>query len=211
MALRRRWKLGAWILGRNISGPSGERAGRHLEGWWGDEPPYTVHVRADAQARKTLAMAGGTTFHFVTGGILEALRLAKEAAGARDVRIGGGAATIRQYVREGLIDELHLGIAPVLLGAGEPLLSGLPELAAKYICVEQTSSEGGSRPDSASAVKRRALTQRGFRRSDYHRRQRRRRLRFRRAASASAARAGAATPCAVPTARPKCRGSGAAD
>lgn len=135
--------VGAWILGRNMFGPvRGPWPDMSWKGWWGDNPPYHVPVFVlTHHARPSLPMAGGTTFHFVTGGIHEALERAREAAGDRDVRIGGGADTIRQYLRAGLIDELHLAIAPVLLGAGEPLFQGLDLRALGYACVQFVASE----------------------------------------------------------------------
>ena len=135
--------VGAWILGRNMFGPvRGPWPNLDWQGWWGDEPPYHVPVFVlTHHARPPLAMAGGTTFRFVSGGIHEALALAREAAGGQDVRIGGGPATVRQYLREGLIDELHLAIAPVLLGRGEPLLQGLDLRALGYECAGFTPSE----------------------------------------------------------------------
>jgi dihydrofolate reductase len=103
------------------------------KGWWGDEPPYHVpSFVLTHHAREPLVMAGGTTFHFVTGGIHEALRLAREAAGSKDVRVGGGVATIRQYLQESLIDEMHLACSPTLLGSGESLLAGLNLPALGY-------------------------------------------------------------------------------
>ncbi|SAK93227.1 hypothetical protein AWB79_06916 [Caballeronia hypogeia] len=112
------------------------------KGWWGDNPPY--HVPAfilTHHARPSIEMEGGTTFHFVTGGIREALDRAREAAGGLDVRIGGGADTIRQYLREGLIDELHIAISPVLLGRGESLFGGVDMRSLRYECVEFVSTE----------------------------------------------------------------------
>ncbi|HET9930697.1 MAG TPA: dihydrofolate reductase family protein [Polyangiaceae bacterium] len=134
--------LGAWILGRNMFGPiRGPWPNEDWKGWWGDEPPYHVPVFVlTHHARAPLAMAGGTTFHFVTGGILEALSRAKEAARGRDVRVGGGVATIRQYLQAGLIDELHLALAPVLLGSGEHLFSGIDLPALGYSVRERVSS-----------------------------------------------------------------------
>jgi len=134
--------VGAWILGRNMFGPvRGPWPDEQWRGWWGDEPPYHVPVFVlTHHARRPLEMAGGTTFHFVTGGMEEALRRAREAAGAADVRVGGGAATIRQYMRAGLLDEMHLALAPVLLGSGEPLLEGIDLRALGYGVVEHASS-----------------------------------------------------------------------
>ena len=135
--------VGAWILGRNMFGPvRGPWPDGSWRGWWGEEPPYHVPVFVlTHHARSPLAMEGGTTFRFVTGGIHEALERAREAAGDRDVRLGGGPATIRQYLSEGLVDELHLAIAPVLLGAGEPLLAGLDLRALGYDCTRHVASE----------------------------------------------------------------------
>ena len=135
--------VGAWILGRNMFGPvRGPWPDESWRGWWGEDPPYHVPVFVlTHHARSPLAMDGGTTFHFVTGGIHEALERAQEAAQGRDVRLGGGPATIRQYLREGLVDELHLAIAPVLLGAGEPLFTGLDLRALGYACTRHVASE----------------------------------------------------------------------
>ncbi|HYK42939.1 MAG TPA: dihydrofolate reductase family protein [Thermoanaerobaculia bacterium] len=128
--------IGAWILGRNMFGPvRGPWPDDSWKGWWGEEPPY--HVPAFVlthHARAPLEMKGGTVFTFVTGGIREALELARKAAGDRDVRIGGGVSTIRQYLSAGLIDELNLAISPVLLGAGENLLQGIDLRALGYEC-----------------------------------------------------------------------------
>ena len=134
--------VGAWILGRNMFSPDrGPWSDLDWKGWWGDNPPYHVPVFVlTHHARPPIAMEGGTTFHFVTDGIHEALDRAREAAAGRDVRIGGGAETVRQYLREGLIDELHLAIAPVLLGRGEPLFEGLDLRTLGYECVEFVAS-----------------------------------------------------------------------
>ena len=134
--------LGAWILGRNMFGPiRGDWPDEEWKGWWGDNPPYHVPVFVlTHHPRKSLPMAGGTTFHFVTDGIEAALARAKEAAGPRDVRIGGGAQTVRQYVRAGLVDEMHLAIAPVVLGSGEALFSGLDLPALGYAVREHATS-----------------------------------------------------------------------
>ena len=135
--------IGAWILGRNMFSPHrGPWADMSWKGWWGDNPPY--HVPAfilTHHARPSIEMEGGTTFHFVTGGIHEALERARKAAGGKDVRIGGGASTIRQYLGEGLIDELHIAIAPVLLGSGERLFEGVDARAKGYECVKLVASE----------------------------------------------------------------------
>lgn len=136
-------KLGAWILGRNMFGPiRGPWPDLNWRGWWGDNPPYHVPVFVlTHHARAPLAMEGGTTFHFVTGGIHEALERARAAAAGQDVRIGGGVDVIRQYLRAGLIDELHLAIAPVLLGAGERLFEGLDLPALGYGCTQFVGTE----------------------------------------------------------------------
>lgn len=138
--------VGAWILGRNMFGPiRGDWPDDAWKGWWGDSPPYHVPVFVlTHHARPDLAMDGGTTFHFVTGGIHEALERAREAAAGKDVRIGGGAATIRQFLREGLIDELHIAISPILLGRGEPLFEGIDLRALGYECVEFVPTEKAS-------------------------------------------------------------------
>jgi dihydrofolate reductase len=135
--------LGAWILGRNMFGPiRGDWPDDAWKGWWGESPPYHVPVFVLTHyARKPLEMAGGTTFHFVTGGIEEALRRAKDAAGAKDVRIGGGVATVRQYLQAGLVDEMHLVFSPALLGAGEPLLAGLDLPALGFRVAQHAASE----------------------------------------------------------------------
>lgn len=154
--------MGAWILGRNMFGPvRGPWPNEDWQGWWGDTPPYHVPVFVlTNHARAPLHMKGGTTFHFVTGGIHEALERAQAAAAGRDVRIGGGPATIRQYLRAGLIDEMHLVVSPVLLGSGEPLLAGIDLRAAGFVCTEHVGTakathvvllrrpaQGGGAPD----------------------------------------------------------------
>jgi dihydrofolate reductase len=135
--------VGAWILGRNMFGPvRGPWPDGSWKGWWGDEPPY--HCSAfilTHHARPLLEMAGNTTFHFVTGGIGEALDRAREAAAGKDVRIGGGANTTQQYLRAGLIDEMHFAIAPVVLGQGERLFEGVDLRALGYECVRFVASE----------------------------------------------------------------------
>jgi dihydrofolate reductase len=134
--------IGAWILGRNMFGPvRGPWPDEAWRGWWGDNPPYHTPVFVlTNHARAPLAMSGGTTFHFVTDGIRAALARATAAANGRDVRVGGGVATIRQYLQAGLIDEMHLAIAPALLGSGEHLLSGIDLTALGYRCVEHVAS-----------------------------------------------------------------------
>ena len=126
--------VGAWILGRNMFGPiRGDWPDESWKGWWGDNPPYHCPVFVlTHHPRASIAMEGGTTFHFVTDGIHAALTRAREAANGRDVRLGGGAATIRQYLQAGLIDEMHLAVSPVLLGSGENLFAGLDLLKLGY-------------------------------------------------------------------------------
>lgn len=135
--------IGAWIMGRNMFGPiRGPWPDLNWEGWWGDDPPYHVPVFVlTHHPRPSIQMDGDTTFHFVTGGIHEALDRAQEAADGKDVRIGGGANTIRQYLRAGLIDELHIAISPVLLGQGERLFEDVNLRALGYACVQAVASE----------------------------------------------------------------------
>ena len=134
--------VGAWILGRNMFGPvRGPWPDESWKGWWGDEPPYHVPVFVlTHHARPALEMQGGTTFHFVTEGIHAALDAAKKAASGRDVRIGGGAATVRQYLQAGLVDELHLALSPTLLGQGEALLAGIDLVALGFKCTQHVAS-----------------------------------------------------------------------
>jgi dihydrofolate reductase len=119
--------VGAWIMGRNMFAHSrGPWTDDGWKGWWGEDPVYHCAVFVlTHHARKPLEMKGGTTFHFVTDGIEAALTRAKAAAKDKDVRIGGGASTVRQYLKAGLVDEMHLAVSPLLLGSGEPLLTGL--------------------------------------------------------------------------------------
>jgi dihydrofolate reductase len=119
--------IGAWILGRNMFGPvRGPWADDEWKGWWGDNPPYHCSVFVLTHyPRASLVMEGGTTFHFVTDGMDAAHAKAREAAAGRDVRLGGGVATVREYLQTGLIDELHFAVAPVMLGQGENIFSGL--------------------------------------------------------------------------------------
>ena len=135
--------VGAWILGRNMFGPvRGPWRDEEWKGWWGSNPPYHVPVFVlTHHARAPIAMEGGTTFHFVTDGIHAALGRAKDAARGRDVRLGGGVATIRQYLAAGLVDELHLAISPVLLGRGEHLLAGIDTSRLGYTCTEHAATE----------------------------------------------------------------------
>ena len=141
-AARGMHNIGAWILGRNMFGPvRGPWPDDSWKGWWGENPPYHVPVFVlTHHAREPVAMEGGTTFHFVTEGIHAALDRATAAANDRDVRIGGGVATIRQYLTAGLIDEMHIAISPVLLGAGEHLFSGIDLPKLGYRCTEHVPS-----------------------------------------------------------------------
>ncbi len=135
--------LGAWILGRNMFGPvRGPWPDESWRGWWGEEPPYHTPVFVLTHyPRPPLAMAGGTEFRFVTEGIHAALEQARAAARGRDVRIGGGVSTIRQYLRARLIDELHLAIRPVLMGSGEHLLNGIDMRSLGYECAKCVAGE----------------------------------------------------------------------
>lgn len=119
--------LGAWILGRNMFGPvRGAWPDESWKGWWGDEPPYRCDVFVLTHyPRQSFSMKGGTTFHFVTDGFEAALARAKAAAKGKDIRVGGGVSTIRQYLQARLIDEMHVAVSPVLLGKGENLWSGI--------------------------------------------------------------------------------------
>ena len=142
-AQRAMQNVGAWILGRNMFGPvRGPWPDDSWKGWWGEEPPYHVPTFVlTHHPRSPLEMRGGTTFHFVTDGIHAALQRAKDAAKEKDVRIGGGVATIRQYLRAGLIDELHLAIRPILMGSGENLFAGLDLAALGYRCTGHESTD----------------------------------------------------------------------
>lgn len=135
--------IGAWIIGRNMFGPvRGPWLDDSWKGWWGDEPPYHVPVFVlTHHARAPLRMAGGTEFRFITEGIEAALEQARAAAGGRDVRLGGGVSTIRQFLKAGLVDELHLAVSPVLLGAGESLWNGIDMRALGYPCTRSVAGE----------------------------------------------------------------------
>jgi dihydrofolate reductase len=134
--------LGAWIMGRNMFGPvRGPWPDESWKGWWGDEPPYHCPVFVlTHHAREPITMKGGTVFHFVTDGIEAALDRAKQAAAGKDVRIGGGAATIREYLRARLIDDLHIAMSPVLLGRGESLFEGIDLPALGYAVSEHVAT-----------------------------------------------------------------------
>jgi len=134
--------VGAWILGRNMFGPiRGPWPDEAWRGWWGDDPPYRTPVFVlTHHARVSIAMKGGTVFHFVTGGIEDALARARDAAKGKDVRVGGGVATVRQYLAARLVDELHLAFSPVLLGSGENLLGGLDLVRLGYRCTRHAGT-----------------------------------------------------------------------
>lgn len=134
--------IGAWILGRNMFGPvRGAWPDESWKGWWGDEPPYHCPVFVlTHHARAPIEMKGGTVFHFVTAGIEAALERAREAAGGKNIRLGGGVATIRQHLRARLVDELHLAIAPVVLGSGENLFAGLDLVDLGYKRLEHVAT-----------------------------------------------------------------------
>lgn len=136
-------RLGAWVMGRNMFGPvRGEWPDHEWKGWWGDNPPYHCPVYVLTHyARPPLEMEGGTVFHFVTEGPDKALELARVAAGDKDIRIGGGVSTVRHYLKTRAIDEMHLAIAPVLLGSGEALLEGIDLPALGYRVAEQVPGE----------------------------------------------------------------------
>ena len=135
--------IGAWILGRNMFGPvRGPWPDYSWKGWWGDEPPYHTPVFVlTHHPRPPLEMAGGTVFHFVTGGIHAALEQATAAAGGLDIRLGGGVSTVRQFLTAGLVDDMHLAVRPVLLGSGENLWNGIDARALGYECTESIAGE----------------------------------------------------------------------
>jgi len=136
-------EIGAWIIGRNMFGPvRGPWLDESWKGWWGDEPPYHVPVFVlTHHAREPLVMKGGTAFYFVTDGIDSAVEKAMAAANGKDVRIGGGAATVRQLLRAARIDEMHLAVRPVLLGSGEHLFQGIDMHALGYRCDQVIAGE----------------------------------------------------------------------
>jgi dihydrofolate reductase len=138
--------VGAFIMGRNMFGPvRGAWPDDRWRGWWGKNPPYHAPVFVlTHHPRETVVMEGGNEFHFVTGGIEEALARARDAAGEQDIQIGGGVSTVRQFVAARLIDEMHLAIAPILLGSGEHLLTGLDLPALGYTCSEHVATPGAT-------------------------------------------------------------------
>jgi len=135
--------VGAWIMGRNMFGPvRGAWPNDDWKGWWGTNPPYHNDVFVlTHHPRASITMEGGTTFHFVTEGIHAALERARKAAGGKDVRLGGGVAAIQQYLRAGLLDEMHLAISPVSLGAGEALFAGIDLPALGFEVTERAATE----------------------------------------------------------------------
>ena len=134
--------IGASIMGRNMFGPvRGPWPDENWKGWWGDNPPFHTPVFVlTHHARAPISMAGGTTFHFVTDGIRAAVERATAAANGRDIRVGGGVATIQQFLRVGLIDSLHLAISPVLLGSGEQLFADIDMAKLGYQCTEHVAT-----------------------------------------------------------------------
>ncbi|MGE3872046.1 MAG: dihydrofolate reductase family protein [Parvibaculaceae bacterium] len=138
--------IGAWIMGRNMFGPvRGPWPDENWRGWWGDNPPYHVPVFVlTHHPRPSLAMEGGTVFHFVTDGIESALRQARQAAQGKDVRIGGGVSTVREYLRARLIDDMHLAVSPALLGKGENLFAGMDLPALGYAVTEQVPTSAAT-------------------------------------------------------------------
>jgi dihydrofolate reductase len=138
--------LGAWILGRNMFGPvRGPWPDEEWKGWWGDNPPYHTDVFVlTHHPREPIVMEGGTVFHFVTDGILPALERARKAARGKDIRVGGGVNTIRQYLKEGLVDEMHLAVSPVLLGEGEHLLGGIDLRAAGLTQIKYVGTQAAA-------------------------------------------------------------------
>ncbi len=141
--------IGAWIMGRNMFGPiRGDWPDQDWKGWWGSNPPFHVPVFVLTHYhRPSIQMEGDTTFHFVTDGIESALKQAKEAAGEKDIRLGGGVATVREYLKAGLVDEMHIAISPNLLGTGEHLLKDIDLAKLGYQCVEFVPS-----PNAAHVV-----------------------------------------------------------
>jgi dihydrofolate reductase len=138
--------LGAWILGRNMFGPvRGAWPDENWKGWWGEKPPYQCDVFVlTHHPRKSLSMEGGTTFHFVTDGIHSALEKARAVAKGKDVRVGGGVSTVRQYLQARLIDEMHISVSPLMLGKGEHLWSGIDLPALGYEQVEYVPTEAAA-------------------------------------------------------------------
>src|SRR5215467_13825838 len=134
--------IGAWILGRNMFGPlRGAWPDENWKGWWGENPPYHTPVFIlTHHPRASITMEGETTFHFVSDGIHATLNRARDAANGRDIRLGGGVAVIQQYLRAGLIDEMHVAISPFLLGTGEQLFTDIDLVKLGYQCTEHVPS-----------------------------------------------------------------------
>ena len=135
--------VGAWIIGRNMFGPiRGDWPDDNWKGWWGTNPPYhcPVYVLTN-HARESIGMEGGTTFHFVTKGIEAALDRAKRSANGKDVLLGGGVSTIRQYLTARLVDQMHIVISPIILGSGGRLFEGIDMIALGYKCIEHTLTQ----------------------------------------------------------------------
>lgn len=137
--------IGAWIMGRNMFGPvRGPWPDDEWKGWWGETPPYHVPVFVVTHyPRAPIEMAGGTSFHFITGGILPALEAARKVAGNKDIRIGGGVSTIRQFLQAGYLDEIQLTFSPVFLGSGEHLFSGVDLSGLGFNKIEKINGEKG--------------------------------------------------------------------
>jgi dihydrofolate reductase len=135
--------VGAWIMGRNMFGPiRGRWPDERWRGWWGENPPFHTPVFVLTQhPRARLQMAGDNVFHFITDGIHSALQQARHAANGKDIRLGGGVATLRQYLNARLVDEMHVAIAPVLLGRGEALFAGMDLPALGYRCIRQVPGD----------------------------------------------------------------------
>jgi len=140
-AARAHVNIGAHIMGRNMFGPPRGTPDENWKGWWGDNPPYHTDVFVlTHKARAPIVMDGGTTFHFVTDGIEAALRRAVESAKGKDILLAGGVDVIRQYLRAGLIDEMHLAIAARLLGSGEHLFAGIDTPSLGYRLTEHVTT-----------------------------------------------------------------------
>jgi len=138
--------IGAWIMGRNMFGPiRGDWTDDEWKGWWGEEPPYHVPVFVlTYYERKPIKMKGGTVFHFITDGIESAIEKAKEAAAGKDIRIGGGVSTIRQFLQAGYIDEMHFALSPIFLGSGEHLFSGIDVANLGFNNIQTINGEGAT-------------------------------------------------------------------
>jgi dihydrofolate reductase len=134
---------GAYIMGRNMFGPiRGEWPDEQWKGWWGNNPPYHAPTFVLTHyPRASIEMDGGTTFHFITDGIEAALHAARKTAGQKDIKIGGGVETVRQYIRAGHVDEIHLAVAPVVLGQGEALFDGIDLRSLGYRTAEHVPTE----------------------------------------------------------------------